>query len=54
MNDLETWGEIQEMYMNADAQKQEELVSYLTFCAGRLKEGASVEAIWNEWQEARK
>ena len=51
MNDMETYGEIRAMYLAADERKQQELVSYLTYCAERLKEGASVQEIWNEWQE---
>lgn len=53
MTDMETYGEIQTMYLTADERKQQELISYLTYCAERLKEGASVQEIWNEWQEVR-
>ena len=51
MNDLEAYGEIQTMYLAADEQKKQELVSYLRFCTERLKEGATVPEIWSEWQE---
>ena len=51
MTDLETYGEIREMYMNADERKKQEVLSFLCFCAERLKEGATVPEIWNEWQE---
>ena len=51
MNDLEAYGEIQAMYLAADEQKQQKLVSYLTYCAERLKEGGSVQEIWKGWLE---
>lgn len=53
MNDLEAYSEIQAMYLAADERKKQELVSFLCFCAERLKEGATVQEIWNEWQEVR-
>lgn len=50
MNDLEAYGEIQAMYLAADEQKQQELVSYLRYCVERLNKGATVQEIWNGWQ----
>lgn len=44
--------EIEQMYMNAG--NRNEFVYYLYFCAERLNEGATVEEIWNEWQEVNK
>ncbi len=51
MNDIEIYGELMAMYHTASEQKQQEIVSFLCFCAERLKAGASVETIWNEWEE---
>lgn len=53
MNDLEAFGEIQAMYLAADERKKQELLSYLCFCAERLKEGATVQEIRNAWQGVR-
>ena len=50
MTNSETYGEIQAMYLAADEGKQQEIVSYLSYCAKRLKEGATVQEIWNEWR----
>lgn len=52
MNDFDNYSELRAMYQNASAQKQQEVLFFLCFCAERLKAGKSVESILNEWQEA--
>lgn len=54
MNDIETYGEIQAMYLAADERKKQELVSYLSYCVERLNKGATVQEIWNGWQRKQK
>lgn len=50
-NDLELYCELKEKVQSIhESSVREGFIAFLSYCAGRLDKGDSVQAIWNDYQ----